>query len=47
MPFQTQVDMMEKLTVELGNIPEELKRYFQKWKKHWEECVHLQGEYFE
>ena len=37
---------MEKMTVELRSISEEFKRCFQKWQRHWEKCVHLQGEYF-
>ena len=38
----------EKTTAELRSIlEEEFIRCFQKWLKHWEKCVHLQGEYFE
>ena len=45
--FQSRKDIMEKTTVELMSISEEFKKCFQKWQRHWEKCVHLQGEYFE
>ena len=46
--FQSRKNIMEKTIAELRSIPEkEFKRCFQKWQRHWEKCVRLQGDYFE
>ena len=45
--FQSREDTMKKSTEELGSIPEEFKRCFEKWQKRWEKCVYRQAEYFE
>ncbi|PNF28133.1 hypothetical protein B7P43_G07582 [Cryptotermes secundus] len=46
--FESREDIMRNATARLINIPKDaFQKCFQQWRKHWEKCVHYQGDYFE
>jgi hypothetical protein len=46
--FESREDIMRNATARLITIPKDaFQKCFQQWQKHWETCVHYQGDYFE
>jgi hypothetical protein len=46
--FESREDIMRNATAQLITIPKDaFQKCFQQLRKHWEKCVHYQGDYFE